>query len=126
MRNSGKPEFRCNPSFFARRWMRGSLARSRASLTRFCPPMTAQRLFSDGANSFHCLAPPLRRHFTPSLPGLTRQSILLCKKMDARVTSAFTRVFDALLPAHPREVATCEASALVQDGRLEAVDGVRE
>jgi len=41
-----------------------------------------------------------RRHFTPSLPGLTRQSILLCKKMDARVTSAFTRVFDALLPAH--------------------------
>jgi hypothetical protein len=36
----------------------------------------------------------------PSLPGLTRQSILLRKKMDARVISAFTRVFDALLPAH--------------------------
>src|SRR6516225_2264328 len=41
----------------------------------------------------------------PSLPGLTRQSIhlrkdLLAKKMDARVVSAFTRVFDALLPAH--------------------------
>jgi hypothetical protein len=39
------------------------------------------------------------------LPGLTRQSIhlrkdLLAKKMDARVISAFTRVFDALLPAH--------------------------
>jgi hypothetical protein len=25
---------------------------------------------------------------------------LLAKKMDARVISAFTRVFDALLPAH--------------------------
>src|SRR6266480_364041 len=59
---------------------------------------------------------------TSSLPGLTPQvglarlaalnnaelgqarvpvqSILLRKKMDARVTSAFTRVFDALLPAH--------------------------
>jgi hypothetical protein len=41
----------------------------------------------------------------PSLPGLTRQSIHLHKnllqgKMDARVISAFTRVFDALLPAH--------------------------
>jgi hypothetical protein len=41
------------------------------------------------------------------LPGLTRQSILLrktflAKKMDARVISAFTRVFDALLPAHDR------------------------
>ena len=37
-----------------------------------------------------------------SLPGLTRQSIhlredLLAKEMDARVISAFTRVFDALL-----------------------------
>jgi len=36
---------------------------------------------------------------------LTRQSIhlrkaFLAKKMDARVLSAFTRVFDALLPAH--------------------------
>jgi len=36
---------------------------------------------------------------------LTRQSIkssekLLAKRMDARVISAFTRVFDALLPAH--------------------------
>jgi hypothetical protein len=39
----------------------------------------------------------------PSLPGLTRQSIALNKilfPMDARVISAFTRVFDALLPAH--------------------------
>jgi ABC-type uncharacterized transport system substrate-binding protein len=36
----------------------------------------------------------------PSLPGLTRQSILLRKKMDARVITAFTRVFDVLLPAH--------------------------
>src|SRR6476620_8348022 len=40
-----------------------------------------------------------------SLPGLTRQSIhlrknLFAKKMDARVISEFTRVFDALLPAH--------------------------
>jgi hypothetical protein len=40
-----------------------------------------------------------------SLPGLTRQSIhlrkaFLAKKMNARVISAFTRVFDALLPAH--------------------------
>jgi hypothetical protein len=40
-----------------------------------------------------------------SLPGLTRQSIhlrqtFLAKKMDARGVSAFTRVFDALLPAH--------------------------
>jgi hypothetical protein len=34
------------------------------------------------------------------LPGSTRQSILLRKKMDARVISASTRVFDALLPAH--------------------------
>jgi hypothetical protein len=34
------------------------------------------------------------------LPGLIRQSILFRKKMDARVVSAFTRVFDALLPAH--------------------------
>jgi hypothetical protein len=43
--------------------------------------------------------------FRSSLPGLTRQSIhlrkkLLAKTMDARVISAFTRVFDALLPAH--------------------------
>jgi len=38
-------------------------------------------------------------HLWSSLPGLTRQSIGLRKKMDARV-SAFTRVFDALLPAH--------------------------
>ena len=35
-----------------------------------------------------------------SLPDLIRQSILLRKKMDARGISAFTRVFDALLPAH--------------------------
>jgi hypothetical protein len=28
------------------------------------------------------------------------QSILVVKMMDARVISAFTRVFDALLPAH--------------------------
>jgi len=28
---------------------------------------------------------------------------LLAKKMDARVISAFTRVFDALLPAHDRD-----------------------
>jgi hypothetical protein len=38
---------------------------------------------------------------------MTRQSIdlrkkLLAKKMDARVVSAFTRVFDALLPAHDK------------------------
>jgi hypothetical protein len=47
-------------------------------------------------------------HFEPrsSLPGLTRQSIIfarslpsgLTRGMDARVTSAFTRVFDALCP----------------------------
>src|SRR5262249_1850487 len=42
-----------------------------------------------------------------SLPGLTRQSInlrkkLIAKKMDARVISAFTRVFNALVPAHDR------------------------
>jgi hypothetical protein len=40
------------------------------------------------------------------LPGLTRQSIYwvrrLAKEMDARVISAFTRVFDALLPAHDK------------------------
>jgi ABC-type uncharacterized transport system substrate-binding protein len=47
-----------------------------------------------------------RRPLTPSLQGLTRQSILLRKKMDARVISAFTRVFDALLPAHDGSVAT--------------------
>jgi hypothetical protein len=40
-----------------------------------------------------------------SLPGLARQSIslrkkLLAKEMDARIISASTRVFDALLPAH--------------------------
>ncbi len=35
-----------------------------------------------------------------SLPDLIRQSILLRKKMDAWGISAFTRVFDALLPAH--------------------------
>jgi hypothetical protein len=28
---------------------------------------------------------------------------VFAKKMDARVTSAFTRVFDALLPAHDEE-----------------------
>jgi hypothetical protein len=37
-------------------------------------------------------------YYQSSLPGLTRQSIT--EKMDARVTSAFTRVFDALCPAH--------------------------
>jgi len=42
----------------------------------------------------------MRRRATSSLPSLTRQSILLRKKMDARGISAFTRVFDALLPAH--------------------------
>src|SRR5262249_23307200 len=42
----------------------------------------------------------MKERRTSSLPGLTRQSVLLRKKMDARVTSAFTRVFDALLPAH--------------------------
>jgi len=42
----------------------------------------------------------MNRRLTPSLPGLTRQSILLRKKMDARGASAFTRVFDTLLPAH--------------------------
>ena len=42
----------------------------------------------------------MRRPATSSLPGLTRQSILLRKKMDARGASAFTRVFDALLSAH--------------------------
>src|SRR5262245_47465729 len=36
---------------------------------------------------------------TPSLPGLTRQSILVRKKMDARVISAFTRVFRRAMPA---------------------------
>jgi hypothetical protein len=37
-----------------------------------------------------------------SLPGSTRQSIHLGQeeKMDARGVSAFTRVFDALLPSH--------------------------
>jgi putative tryptophan/tyrosine transport system substrate-binding protein len=42
----------------------------------------------------------MKRWRTASLPGLTRQSILFRRKMDARVISAFTRVFDALLPAH--------------------------
>ena len=42
----------------------------------------------------------MKRCRTASLPGLTRQSILFRKKMDSRVISAFTRVFDALLPAH--------------------------
>src|SRR5262249_59112495 len=37
---------------------------------------------------------------TLSSPGSTRRSIILAKKMDARVISAFTRVFYALLPAH--------------------------
>ena len=57
----------------------------------------------DGAMRFAYCA--LHARIKSSLPGLTRQSIHLCKKlfakkMDARVTSAFTRVFDALLPAH--------------------------
>src|SRR5205807_170185 len=39
-----------------------------------------------------------RLTISSSLPGLTRQSILLRKKMDARVNSAFTPVFDALCP----------------------------
>jgi len=48
---------------------------------------------------------PVALTHPPSLPSLTRQSMplpkeLLAKKMDARVISAFTRVFDALLPAH--------------------------
>src|SRR5215471_12536187 len=40
--------------------------------------------------------------YPPSLPGLTRQSIPSNEffSMDARGVSAFTRVFDALLPAH--------------------------
>jgi putative tryptophan/tyrosine transport system substrate-binding protein len=42
----------------------------------------------------------MRRRLTSSLPGLTRQSILLRKKMDARVISAFTRVFRRAMPAH--------------------------
>jgi hypothetical protein len=41
---------------------------------------------------------------TPSLPGLTRNPSAFAKffgkRMDAQVISAFTRVFDALLPAH--------------------------
>jgi hypothetical protein len=48
----------------------------------------------------------MKRPLTPSLPGLTRQSILLRKKMDARGISAFTRVFDALLPAHDGKEST--------------------
>ena len=44
-----------------------------------------------------------RYNVEASLPGLTRQSIIfvkvLAKKMDARVISAFPRVFDALLRA---------------------------
>jgi hypothetical protein len=40
------------------------------------------------------------RTLNASLPGLTRQSIFFRRRMDARVISAFTRVFDALLPAH--------------------------
>jgi hypothetical protein len=43
---------------------------------------------------------PILRHCR----ALTRQSIhlrkIFAKWMDARVISAFTRVFDALLPAH--------------------------
>jgi putative tryptophan/tyrosine transport system substrate-binding protein len=53
----------------------------------------------------------MKRRLTLSLPGIarrktrvnalmTRQSNPLRKKMDARGASAFTRVFDALLPAH--------------------------
>src|SRR5262249_52414983 len=41
----------------------------------------------------------IERSPTPSLPGLTRQSILVRKKMDARVISAFTRVFRRAMPA---------------------------
>jgi len=33
-----------------------------------------------------------------SLPGLTRQSIILQKMMDARINRAFTPVFDGLCP----------------------------
>src|SRR5215472_10500523 len=53
MRKSGKPEFRCNPSFFARRWMRGS-----------SPRMTAQQrapYLSVAALSSRCSAPSLGR-----------------------------------------------------------------
>jgi len=32
--------------------------------------------------------------------------MLFAKKMDARVISAFTRVFDALLPAHDESTTT--------------------
>src|SRR5205085_5011126 len=49
------------------------------------------------------ICPPERKKASPSplsLPGLTRQSIVFRKKMDARGLSAFTRVFNALLPAH--------------------------
>jgi len=42
----------------------------------------------------------MRRRTPASLPDLIRQSILLRKKMDARIISASTRVFDALRPAH--------------------------
>jgi len=39
------------------------------------------------------------REITPwSLPGLTRQSILFRRAMDARVIRAFTPVFDGLCP----------------------------
>src|SRR5262249_19305877 len=55
--------------------------------------------------SMRSSSPRGRDAATWSLPALTRQSIpfgtaLLRRTMDARVISAFTRVFDALLPAH--------------------------
>jgi hypothetical protein len=48
---------------------------------------------------------PLTALHPPSLPGLTRQSIdfrkdFFANGMDARVISAFTRVFRRAMPAH--------------------------
>jgi len=42
------------------------------------------------------------------MQSINLRNKLFAKKMDARVTSAFTRVIDALLPAHDGLVVPCK------------------
>src|SRR5262249_33602666 len=69
--------------------------------------------------------PPRRSTHPLSLPGLTRQSIVsrelfLRRRMDARVTSALTRVFDALRPRMTwRERSNLRKNALVRHEAIE-------
>jgi hypothetical protein len=58
----------------------------------------------------------MKRRPASSLPGLTRQSILLRKKMDARVISAFTRVFRRAMPAHDGAKILCRREFILALG----------